>query len=705
MKPSVLFQKPKFWLFISLVITISTLAPNLNNGFTNWDDEVYVTQNPLIKDLSFTGIKEMFITEKVHTTYSPLVLLSWSLDYALAGLNGTFFHLTNLLLHLLVVALVFYLSLMITKRIEIAFFTALLFGIHPMHVEAVSWVSARKDLLYTLFFVAGLVVYFKYSKVVSNMLKKYFLLISCFVLYVCALFSKGTAIVFPFVLLLIDYLNNRKNLRKCILEKIPFLILAVIFFYIALKGQQDSGAMSYRQHNSYLEALAVGFYGYFTYLIKVIIPFKLSTYHPYPNGDQAMVPWYFYISALVVILFLVVTFLKARKNRILIFGVSFFFVSLLPLVQILPFGTSYICERYTYLPYFGIFLCISIVLLKLYESLQPFFRKGLLSVIVIYIFSMGIISFLYSKTFKNTETLWTNVATQYPDDYMAYMNRTNYRVSKDKKELALKDANRAIEKHKGDPFFQLYYNRGFVCQVLNKYELAIKEYSKTIQLNKEYVSAYLNRGIVYEKIGADSKAFSDYEIVKQLAPKNFKGYYNSAVLHKKRKEYKQCILNINKIIALGKLLPGSYTTRGELYLNQNEYDRALLDFNKAIKLDSKKTKAYLLRGNIYLIKRELIIAEKDFLNVLELDKKNIQAHINLGLIYLNQSKYSEALSYFNKAVSLEPNNYLIYYNRALLYKKRGANTLAIKDFESVLVLNKNHKKSREELRKMNVTKN
>lgn len=143
---NLMLKKTEHWLLIALIITVLSLIKTVFNDWINWDDPVYIIDNPLIKDISFAGIKKMFVTEEVIGAYVPLVLLSWALDYAYGGLNPTVFHTTNLMLHLINVGLVFYLVKALVKRNEIAFITALLFGIHPMHVEAVAWITARKDL-------------------------------------------------------------------------------------------------------------------------------------------------------------------------------------------------------------------------------------------------------------------------------------------------------------------------------------------------------------------------------------------------------------------------------------------------------------------------------------------------------------------------------------------------------------------------------
>ena len=139
------------WLFV-LLFSLLVLSPSLFNGWVNWDDDHYVLNNPLVQGLSITQIGEMFATLQVQGNYHPLTLLSLAVDYQIAATDPFMYHLTNMLFHLLNTALVLGFVYLLTKRINIAVLTALLFGIHPMHVESVAWISERKDVLYTFFF-------------------------------------------------------------------------------------------------------------------------------------------------------------------------------------------------------------------------------------------------------------------------------------------------------------------------------------------------------------------------------------------------------------------------------------------------------------------------------------------------------------------------------------------------------------------------
>jgi len=221
-------------LILFLVVLVA-FSPAFSNQFTNWDDPVYVTDNPLIRSLDWSSIASMFsigtITQIHH--YVPLVLLSYSIEYQLAGPNPAVFHGTNVVLHGIGAILVFWIVFQLSESLSFSLFVALLFAVHPLRVESVAWVTERKDMLSGVTFFGALLAYVFYLR---RNKKKLFLLLSG-VLFLCSLLSKAMAMSFPFVMLLVDYLRGRKLDKQSILEKIPFFALSIAFGVLTLVSQ------------------------------------------------------------------------------------------------------------------------------------------------------------------------------------------------------------------------------------------------------------------------------------------------------------------------------------------------------------------------------------------------------------------------------------------------------------------------------------
>ena len=292
-----------------LIIAFASFSPCLRNSFVNWDDNGYVSDNTTLKPFSLSSVKIIFTSFNLGH-YHPLTMLSYALEYQFFKLNPFGYHLDNLILHLLNCLLVFWLIFILSENIFISFLTAVLFGIHPLQVESVAWISERKNLLYAFFFLSAMLAYVFYIK--SNRELKYYFL--GLVLFIFSLLAKSMAVTLPLVLLLVDYFLNRKVGKAMFLDKIPFFILSLVFGIIAIFGVYSSGAL--RHENSYglASILIVAAHGVVFYLSKIFLPLKLSCLYPYYGvGDIHFL--YSIILALALALMVIISASPAKKNR------------------------------------------------------------------------------------------------------------------------------------------------------------------------------------------------------------------------------------------------------------------------------------------------------------------------------------------------------------------------------------------------------
>src|SRR6187399_1866970 len=225
------------WLLGVLVITGICLFPMLNNGFTNWDDDVYVINNLVIKTPDW---KAIFFRPSAYN-YHPLTMLTLAFNYAISGMEPFSYHFVNWLLHILNTSLVFLFIYKISgRKIFVAAFTSLIFGIHPMHIESVAWISERKDVLYASFFLLALLQYWHFLETGKRPNFLY-----CFSFFILSLLSKPAAIILPFVLLLLDYWHGRSFTWKLWVEKIPFLIFSLLLGLITIKVQSAEAIVGF----------------------------------------------------------------------------------------------------------------------------------------------------------------------------------------------------------------------------------------------------------------------------------------------------------------------------------------------------------------------------------------------------------------------------------------------------------------------------
>src|SRR3989338_4775657 len=239
-------------LLVILLFTFCVYAKSLSFPFVNWDDPVYVTRNPLIQELSFGNLKKMF-TQSHHTLYIPLTLVSFAIDYHLYHQNPFGFHLTNTLLHLANTALVYVILYALTKEWLLSIAVALLFGIHPVQIESVVWVTERKNVLCAFFILAAFAFYGLGS---FRERWKWKGGVAAFAFFVLACLSKAIAVVLPIIFVLFD-LCFGDGKQRSIKKYIPFFLVSIIFSFVAKLFISREPDVNFFSGNFYLTSLVV----------------------------------------------------------------------------------------------------------------------------------------------------------------------------------------------------------------------------------------------------------------------------------------------------------------------------------------------------------------------------------------------------------------------------------------------------------------
>ncbi len=274
-KPSIVKEKSNTTfnyvvLFGILFIALLSYLPALNNGFV-WDDDDYIKNNLLIRSIN---LKEIFSTNLMGN-YHPLTVLVYAIQYKFFEVSEKGYHAFNLFLHLLNVLLVFFAVFRLSNKSIVALVAALLFALHPMHVESVAWASELKDLLYTFFFLASYIFYMKYLDDGKN---KYY--VFALFLFLLSLLSKAMAASLPLLLVLTDYFKGQKFNAKTLLQKVPFFLLSLIFGFVAVHAQKSSGAVDTATFDMG-QRIIFASYGFITYLVKLALPLQLCSYYGY----------------------------------------------------------------------------------------------------------------------------------------------------------------------------------------------------------------------------------------------------------------------------------------------------------------------------------------------------------------------------------------------------------------------------------------
>jgi tetratricopeptide (TPR) repeat protein len=565
------------WLVLAviLVIIFIVFSPSLQNGFTNWDDDLYVTKNSAITSISFNDMNKF--GDNYVGNYHPLTMFSLALDYQFFGLNPFYYHLKNIILHLLNTLLVFLFIRSLTRGNRfVPLFTALLFGIHPMHVESVTWIAERKDVLYTFYFLAGLIFYLEYLK-----RGKIVFLVLTAGAFVLSTLAKSAAVVFPLILFLVDYYETRKFSMKAIAEKVPFLAWSVWIGMVALRTQSASNAIGDFEYYSLLERVRFASYGYMNYLFKFLFPHKLSSFHPYP--DRSNIPAVYNLAVAGIICLATYLILFGRKRKWLIFGIGFSVITLALVLQFITVGNAITAERYTYVPYIGFGFIYGILTEQLWTSERYVkYRNWIVGVITIQVLVLSVMTFNRTKVWKDSETLWTDVIKKYPEESGAYSNRGHYYRSQNRYDLALQDYNKAISLDGKN--FRAYSNRGKVWFDNGDIDKALEDYNRAIEIHGDYAEALSNRGAAHARKGNFDAALVDLNKALDLEPGNINALLNRSVTWYSVGNFVRTAADVTEYLKFKPEDADMLNLRSLSYNQQNKNNEALADLNRAIQL-------------------------------------------------------------------------------------------------------------------------
>ena len=581
--------KRYIYLALIIIITIISYSDTIKNDFIkSYDDKEFIIDNPYIKNLSVESVKTIFTTPHFSANYIPLSTLTWAIEYNKFGLNPKPFIFDNIILHLLNIILVFQLILLITKRNDAAIISSLLFAIHPMHVESVTWISERKDVLYTFFYLASLIYYIKHitkqsiSKLPNYQITKFYFF--SFILFTLSAFSKSAAITLPIIFILTDYYYNRKFSIKQLAEKIPFFAVSLGIGIAAIYAQRSVGAVNALYDFNFIDKVFMFTYSIMYYLIRFIVPYNFAIIHFYPPKTGGMLPIEYYLSPLFLSGLVILALKSGKLKKDMIFGLSFFIIGLLLILQFIPLGPSIVSERYTYIPYVGLGLIISQLYIKL-KTQNPKLKTYFIGALAILCGFFIISTYNVNKVWKDSIALFTNLVEKYPSSDMANYDLGYAKMSAGLNEEAIKYFDKTISLN--NKYTTAWVSRGLAKHYLKRYKDEIPDYTEALKLNPEYFEAYNNRGTAKAMLTDYAGAAKDYDEALAIRP-DYATSLNRGNAYLLLPDYKKAIENYDYCLKNNPQDPVIYFNRASAKYNINQHESACQDWNTSLQLGYKQ---------------------------------------------------------------------------------------------------------------------
>ena len=581
------------WKYIIGVLALTFIAfiPALTNDFVNWDDDYNLANNTNTALLNWDNVVKIF-SEHVIGNYNPLPILTFAIERSIFGLDPTIYHVNNVLLHLVCVFFIFRIFRSLNLTTLAAGAGALLFGIHPMRVESVAWVTERKDVLFGAFFLSALWLYIHYVK--SGYAKKYFY--AALGLFFFSLLSKIQAVSLPLTMLLVDYYFRRPLQMKLVLEKWAFFTLSLLIGLVGIYFLKDQGSINDATTYTIAQRLLIGAYSLGVYLVKFIFPYEMSPLYPYPGA----LPWQVYLGPIAVLAILGFSYLAYKKDwRPYLFGVLFFLFNVMFVLQVVGAGQGFLADRFTYIPFAGLMFMVVYAGQSLMTDNQ---RSGKLALygfggLLVLFFIM---TWQQNKVWTDSDTLWTHVLKHEDKTSLPFRNRANYRRDQGRTEEALADYNSAITLK---PDGALYNSRAKLYFNLKKYDLSLQDYNRAIATDSTEGEFYINRGAVFALSNDLPRALEDFNKGLKLDPDHANGYKNRSLIYQSFGQWENAESDISKYLTMHPEDADLWYERGRIRNVLNKPKDGLPDLDRAIQLNNKqglyyyeKMKCLLLLG-------------------------------------------------------------------------------------------------------------
>lgn len=634
-----------------IVLTVVALGGVCRNDFIDMDDGVYVAENPAVQaGLTTKGLKWAVTT--FHAGYwQPLTWLSLQLDAQFdAQFHGDdpkrtegqphaafVYHVTNLVLHLACVLLLFGVLRKMTGADGSSAVVAALFAVHPMHVESVAWVAERKDVLSTLFWILTMGAYRRYAAAPS--VGRYLLVL---VSYMLGLMAKPALVTLPFVLLLLDYWPLKRSKRTTapelpsdkptsvgaswgwlIVEKLPMLCLLVAFSAVTFYAQQRVGAVIPVDKLSLEIRVGNALTAYVAYLGTTFWPINLAVFYPlnvaaaYPHAFQAP-PWRELGAAAAILS--AVTLLaawRARRQPYLLIGWLWFIGTLVPVIGLAQAGEQARADRFCYVPHIGLFIMLIWGGADLLARCRaPAFVGPSLACAVL----AGCVLFTWRQVgyWRDSTTLWEHTLQVTTNNYKAHGNYGLVLFHQQKFDEAARHFNQAVQFGAGSP--TLYYNLGVARLAQGHLPDAAQAFSEALRLRPQYGDALNNLGVVLLRMRQFDEARQKLSEAVQIDPNRADTHFNLGVA----------------------------------LLESGRLDEAVTHFNDALALQPDYADARANLGVALMREGKLAEAEQAFAALVRQAPNNVQGHVGLGFLAFNQGKLTEAKAHFQEAAQRDP---------------------------------------------------
>ena len=657
-----MFDKTKqVHLFIVLALMLTTLAVYwqvMDYDFTNYDDELYVTQNRWVQaGMTLEGVAWAFRTLDV-SNWHPATWLSHMVISEFFGLNPLWHHLANLALHLASILLLFHVFQKMTGDPWQSGFVAALFALHPLNVESVAWVAERKGVLCTFFWMLTLWSYLRYIE--RPRVGRY-----CWILlfFILGGMAKPMIVTLPFVLLLLDYwplerfktfkTNDGQVVKMGLLkygpvkEKIPLFLIVAFIAVAGFVAQQSGGALSN------LETLPLGtrvsnaVVSYVLYLWKAIWPSGLTVFYPH----YSIPVWQLAVSSIFLLLVSLGVILARHGRPYLAVGWFWYLGTFVPVIQLVQVGRHFTADRYAYIPLVGIFVMavwgIS-DLLKSFRGMKMVLAFSSMGCLIV----LGVLTWRQAGYWSDSKRLFEHGLQVVSHNYVAHNGLARALEAEGKTDEAVRHFEEALRIRPG--FTDGRYNLARILAAEGKQREAVQYYLEVLEDRPDYVRAHINLANILTEQGRLNEAMGHYNEALALKKESVNAHYNLANTLLRAGRTDEAIEHYLKALNIRPDAPDINYNLGNAFMMKGDTGKAIYYYSKSLRFRPDFVNARVNLGNAFAKTGKSKKAILQYRAALRLQKDHAGAHYNLASTLSIQGKTDEAITHYEEALRLRP---------------------------------------------------
>ena len=667
-----IFFKKKRYFFILKVCLVSAVFISYYpawNGGPIWDDNHHITKNSL---RSFDGLTRIWTELGATQQYYPIVHTVFWIEHRLWGNNPSGYHLINILLHALSVLIL--IRLLNFLRIPGAWLAGVLWGLHPLQVESVAWISELKNVLSGIFFLCSGLLYLHF-----DMGRKKIHYTIALLLFILGLLSKSVIAMLPIALLAIFWWQRGTlSWKRDILPLFPFFTIGIVSgLFTAWVERIFVGAEGSSFDYTIIEKFLIAGRVVWFYLVKIIWPWDLMFIYPRWNVNQTI--WWQYLFPVATLTLIVALWILRKKTRFPLAAFVYYVAMIFPVLgffNVYPFKFSFVADHFQYLTGIGPIVLVS---LALHRSARYFKKKGLMFLgpvmVIVVLFIVTTITWRQSHMYFDAATLYRMTIQKNSGCWMAFNNLGVLLMGMKKPQEAIENYTKAIDLFPN--YAEAHNNIGNALISVDQSDKALYHFKKALEIRPDYAGALNNLGLLLIKTGRIDDAIESYKKAIELEPDFNEAWNNlgNALLQK------GCIdeasICFKKAVFSDPFYAAGFGNLGIVMEKKGDLNEAIILYEKAITLDSGLWEIQFNLGNTYMKRGRIAEAISNFIQVTKKNPGLAEAWSNLGNAFRQSGRLNEAYSCYIKALEINPNKINTIINSAGVLAQLGRKTLAI----------------------------